>query len=87
MERVFWSTLVRHFVPSAKELSLNSTITQVGSSHRRCLGPSLCTDHISFTIPIDQIMSLYALSSLVNNMTIQPTYNAVSFEKSHYFKQ
>ena len=83
----FWSTLVRHFVTSAKVLSLNSTITQAGNLYGSYLGPPLCSKNISLTIPINQLMSLYSLSSLINNMTLHPTFNAVSFGKLDSFKQ
>ena len=81
------SKSVRHFVPSAKVLSLNSTITQAGSSYGICLGPSLCLNIISFTIPIDLLTSLHSLNSLINNTNLHPTINTISFGKSHYFKQ
>ena len=41
----------------------------------------------SLTIPIDPLISLNSLSSLINSMTLHPTFNAVSFEKLHSFKQ
>ena len=83
----FLSKSVRHFVTSAKVLSLNSTIAQAESSYGIFLGPSLCSNIDSFTISIDLLMSLYSLSSLINNITLHPTFNAVSFGKLHSFKQ
>ena len=82
-----FSKSVRHFVPSAKIFYLNLTITQAGSSYRICIGPSLCSKNIPFTIPIYPLTSLYSLSSFINNTTLHPTFNAVSFGKLHYFKQ
>ena len=83
----FLSQSVHHFVPSAKSFSLNSIIKQLGSSYGIYLGSSLCSKIIPFTIPIDPLTTLYSLSWLINNKTLNPTFNAVSFGKLHYFKQ
>ena len=55
----FLSKSVHHFVPSAKEISLNLTITQAGSSYGICLGPSLCSKIIPCTISIDPLTNTY----------------------------
>ena len=81
------SKSVRYFVPSTKVLSLNSIITQAGNSYGICLGQSLCSKNISLAIPIDRLMNVYSLSSLINSMTLHPTFNAVSFGKLDSFKQ
>ena len=81
------SKSVCHFVFLVKHISLNSTITQARSSYGTCLCSSLCSKNISFKIPIDPLTSSYFLSSLIYNIILYPTFNAVSFENIYYFKQ
>ena len=50
IETCLLSKSVRHFVSSAKVLSLNSKIAQAESPYGIFLGPSLCSNIDSFTI-------------------------------------
>ena len=81
------SKSVRHFVCSAKELCLNLTITQTGYLYGLCLGPSLFSRIISYTILIDPLMSLFTWLEFFNNITLHPTFNTINFGIFHSFIQ